>query len=456
MLKRRMRVRSAASYSGEELQREHYRRIADDARDGGDWMTAACNYLEMLRENPEDVGILMQHGHMLKELGLFAAAGKSYSKALELAPSDPEIHLQIGFLAKLQGDFVAASSCLQLALANGYKDPELINRELHALRHVVRPSQTFSGRSGGRAPYRLLLSSIVDLPVTEGSSELRRDLGAAHYSYAFSMKGYVSALETLGEDYGVLQSPEYISNAVERFGGSVNLHIGFYPPEHVRLLKGAYNILSLAWEFERLKLPSELTSYQAFADPVKAMARVDEIWSVCSYTTEVLQRHGLSNVKTVPSPVAVTKRRPRNGRPSWHDLDGNAGRMKHIRWIPLAIGTPVIQGTLNQQAYQRQRSLGDILAVGACEDPPIIFLSVFNVHDYRKQIRPMIEAFLQINARIRNCYLLLKVSANGQSNEVINGIMLKEQLSDPGSLAPSFVSDRIWMTCDVLSREEMN
>jgi hypothetical protein len=54
-----------------------HRQIADAARDAGRWALAARHYMEMLRIDQSDVGIWLQHGHMLKELGLFGDASES-------------------------------------------------------------------------------------------------------------------------------------------------------------------------------------------------------------------------------------------------------------------------------------------------------------------------------------------------------------------------------------------
>jgi glycosyltransferase involved in cell wall biosynthesis len=438
-----------------------HRQIADSARDAGHWALAARHYREMLKENPKDVGIWLQHGHMLKELGLFGDAAESYGRALSLAPNDPESHLQCGFLAKITGDLPLALHHLRQARELGYQPIDLVDQEIRLCAGRRSISVLSASSNKKRLPLRVYLSSITGLPFDESGAELQQRLGAAHYSYAFAMKGMVAALEMLEIPHVVIRNPEFVPDIAERSDAEINIHIGFYPPEDVRFLKGAYNILSVAWEFERLKNTVEAVSYHAFADPLRMLGRADEIWSVSAYGAEALRRSGLQRVEAVPTPIIQGHRRGRRmGPPSWSDLERGAAALNSVTWSPLAISYP-LQGAFNEAALRRRGSLHKALFEGEDfsdheEGPPIIFLSVFNAHDYRKQIRPLIEAFVQYAAVNRKAYLLLKVTkVSWAKDSLISQLIRDEQMHDPGGLIPFFVSDRILITSETLTREQM-
>ena len=444
-----------------------HRQIADAARDEGRWALAARHYSEMLKNNAKDVGIWLQHGHMLKEMGLFVDAAESYRQALSLAPNDPEIHLQLGFLSKVTGDVPETLRCLRRARELGYQPVDVVDKEIR-LSARRRTISTYSGSSAKKTrPLRVYLSSIAGMPFNENGGEMRHRFGAAHYSYAFIMKGFIAALDALGIPYSVISNPEYVPNIAERSDAEINIHIGFYPPEDMRFLKGAYNVLSVAWEFERLRTDAETISYHAFADTVRMLGRADEVWSISAYGAEAFRRSGLQRVEAVPTPILGGRRSGRRfDRPSWGDLDHATSVLGNINWLPISIA-PNLQRSVHDEAHRRSSSLHKILFQGdesaEFEDfsesqggPPIIFLSVFNVHDYRKQIRPLIEAFLQYSQTNRNAYLLLKVTKASWIDGELSDLLCGDQMYDPGGLLTPVVSDRILLTGDVLTREQIH
>lgn len=437
-----------------------HRQTADSARDSGHWALAARHYMEMLKDNPKDVGIWLQRGHMLKELGLFGDAVESYGRALELAPNDPEIHLQLGFLAKITGDLPEALRCLHRARELGYQPVGFVENEIRLCAGRRSISLLSASSEKKTKQVRVHLSSITGMPFDEGGAELQKRLGTTNYSYAFAMKGIIAALEALEIPHSVITNPEFVPDIAERSDAEINIHIGFYPPENMRFLKGAYNVLSVAWEFERLRNAAETLSYHAFADPVRMLGRADEIWSVSAQGAEALRRSGLQRVETVPTPIIQGHRRSRRiGQPNWSDLEHTATALSSVSWSPLSIAYNY-QSSLNEEAQRRSGNLHKVLFTGdefseSEEGPPIVFLSVFNVHDYRKQIRPLVEAFVQFAQVNRNVYLLLKVTSPWAKDSVISESIRDEQIYDPGELIPPFASDRIWITAETLTREQM-
>jgi glycosyltransferase involved in cell wall biosynthesis len=360
----------------------------------------------------------------------------------------------------MTGDLPEALRSLNRARELGYQPVEFIEQEIRRCTLRRPPSTLLKGSLDKTLPLRVYLSCITGTPLDESGAEMKIKLGATNYSYAFSMKGFMAALDILEIPYTILRHPEFIPNIADRSDAEINVHIGFYPPDDVRFLKGAYNVLSVAWEFERLRADSEITSYHAFADPARMLGLADEIWSVSAYGEEAFRKSGLQRVRTLPTPILHGHRRDnRSGPPSWSDLERTAVALHAVSWSPFGISYH-FQSAVTDEIRRRRSILSEILFredefAGGQDEPPIIFLSVFNVHDWRKQVRPLIEAFVQYTQMNRNAYLLLKVSSPFAEGAEISELIRGEQIHDPGELFPCFASDHIWITAEALSRDEM-
>jgi glycosyltransferase involved in cell wall biosynthesis len=388
---------------------------------------------------------------MLKESGLYAAARQSYERAAALRPADPEPHVQLAILAKVLGRFVEAAALYQRSLSLGYSDPAFIRAEIEFLRRSGPPPK----RSGDDQDVIIYLSSASS-PVSESDpGKLKQFLGAPNYSYGYSLRGYHTALTRAGLNCQLIRNPEYRPD-VRNTSAAKAIHIGFYPPDGQRFLKGAYNIACIAWEFERLRSKAEANSYHAFADAATMLSQAQEVWVVSEYGAEAVRRSsGIERVRAVASPVPCTRQTGRAARPILEDLQSNAIRLDRLTWVPLAI-FPTLQDSLSGAAEGRRASLLNWLIDVNEEQPPVIFLSVFNVHDFRKQMKPVLEAFARYTHENPNAYLLLKVSCIDSDRLDINRMMLMDQVSDAGEMTPPLVSDRVLMTTDALSRDEMN
>jgi len=428
------------------------RSAGDRHRDQANWPAAAFFYTRLLQLEPEDAALWLQQGHMLKESGMLGEADRSYERARQLRPTDPEIPLQRAILAKLMCEFDRAVSLYQEALQMGYLQTDFINQELAFLRRTANTPPRRSVVDNGQP---MIYLSSVALPVSEADpTRLQRILGGTNYSYAQSMRGYQFALEQAGYMCEVIENPEYIPDIRLRSSASLNIHIGFYPPDGPRYLKGASNVVCLAWEFERLKTSTETGSYHAFADPVAMLCCAQQVWAVSPYSREAIKRSGVPNVISIPTPVPPTKDAGRLRQPSLGELQRAALKLERLTWVPLAVW-PRMQSTVSRHARERQVSLLSKLLDCDDEHPPIVFVSIFNVSDYRKQTKPMIEAFVRFTQTCPNSLLLLKMS-DVRGNLDINTLLFREQIEELGEMTPPLFSDRILLSRDALSRDEMN
>jgi len=98
-------------------------RLADRARNAGEWGSAAALYGNALARDLRDAPLWVQYGHALKESGALqdpaklARAETAYRRALIYAPRVADTHLQLGHVLKLQGRTDEAKAAYVRALA---------------------------------------------------------------------------------------------------------------------------------------------------------------------------------------------------------------------------------------------------------------------------------------------------------------------------------------------------
>lgn len=306
------------------------------------------------------------------------------------------------------------------------------------------------------AGVRIFLSGCQPPPDEADPDALATRIAKADYSYGFAMRGFRDALARIGVPHVLLPRPELIADIRDRSDAAINLHLAFYPPERLRLLKGAFNILCFAWEFDRLRLPAETTDPHAFADQATMLNRADMLWMPSAHGAAAVAGSVDVPVRTVPAPLPEQiDVAPRAHPPAPARLATLADGLARIAWQPLAV-LPRLQVEMDHASALRRRPLGRVIEAVARDGPPVVFVTVLNLHDYRKQLRPMLEGFAAFAATRRNALLLVKASTPARGLRPINELLLAEQLSAPGERAPPLLSDRIWLTDDVLTREEMD
>ena len=450
--RRRFRTGSQSAPNGDLSSK------ASQARARGDWTTDLYFRRLLSERNPNSAGAWLQYGHALKEAGFYSHAESSYRKAYSLKPDDAEITTQLGHLAKVRGRLDEAVQLFAAARRLPQADLVGIDTELSILRRADR-GRVFQDapRSEARSGVRVFLSVPSGRIVESDKRAVGGNLASADYSYAFAMRGFLQALEALDIDHAVIRHPEYFSDIRQRSPADINIHLGFYPPENIRLLKGAYNINCCAWEFDRLKTAAEITSYHAFGDPIRMLELADEVWAPAHSAVEAIRASGVTTpVRMVTSPIlGEPARRPRKVRHQWSELDAITQNLSDISWQPLAI-MPRLQPAANEASQARSASLRSILRTGLSDRPPPILLSIFNVHDMRKNGRAMVEGFLKFSRLHPDAILLLKLSTPSRGFEPVNKLLFEEQMFVAGDMFPPLVSERVWMTDEVLTRDEMD
>jgi glycosyltransferase involved in cell wall biosynthesis len=131
----------------------------DTARDSRDPRAAARAYEAALAIRPEDFGIWVQLGHMLKEDGKFGRAEEAYLRAHAIAPNDQDLLIQLGHFFASRGAADRAAEHYQRAVSAGSRDP-------HALHYLARnpaPLAATQTKSDDPVPAVYLdLSDLID------------------------------------------------------------------------------------------------------------------------------------------------------------------------------------------------------------------------------------------------------------------------------------------------------
>ena len=315
------------------------KRQAEKARVQRDWPLDVFYRRQICALEPTKAGNWIQYGHALKEAGFHGRAHDAYEKARSLGGGNAEAALQLAHLAKIRADFITAAREFESAAALAHSDIEHIAFEQKLL-HKIDNSVVFWGANPKtpKVGLRVFLSVPGGVVHEDNKESAGAGLGVADYSYSFAMRGFIQAFEEMEVDYTVIDKPEYISDIRARSGADINIHLGFYPPERMRVLKGAYNINCFAWEFDRLRTPTEGLNHHAFANQAQMLEVADALWIPSRHGTDTVRASVSKPVEHVPAPVLSNlARRPRAQRPNLRDLERIGRDLAGINWEPLSI-----------------------------------------------------------------------------------------------------------------------
>jgi tetratricopeptide (TPR) repeat protein len=113
---------------------------AKEAQHQERWAEAYEAYTMVLQQDRRNFGILVQMGHMSKEIGDFDRAEAHYREALELKPDDWDLQVQFGHLYNRWGDPERAKTWY--AKANALQPTAQINELLHTIADGQKAEQT--------------------------------------------------------------------------------------------------------------------------------------------------------------------------------------------------------------------------------------------------------------------------------------------------------------------------
>ena len=293
----------------------------------------------------------------------------------------------------------------------------------------------------------------------------RLPLGLPHYSYGIVCKKFLSMFEETGIQVAELPMPEIYPSYrdLRRPTGDQSrpIHLMFKAFDEFRLLKGAYNIAHVAWEYG--SLPSfetmpQLHPKRAYPlnDYIAALKLVNEIWVGCSFTKDTLTRAGLSNVHVIPAPIDMPEESARAAgeeESPFHD-----SFMHGPLQIIDATRSSIMRGQVEDPAPTPGEGLFMRIADRKLRGGKV-FLSIFNPHDPRKNPGPMLAGFQRYCQKRRpSDLLILKILVDGKYNtldDVLRVILPRRCRESLGSF-DLVDCENIVLVCGVMSEPEMD
>ena len=274
------------------------------------------------------------------------------------------------------------------------------------------------------------------------------NLGQAGYSYAFVARQFARMLEA---DFDLRPVADCVSSGSSS-PGTIAGHLSFRPPQDVELLPGVKNVIVPAWEFP------EIPRAPWMADPRDDWARTanacDLILQLCEFTRDAFVRGGVTTpMAVVPVPVSpdyfgvadwqadqvVTLKTPAivlsgkaisppaatassgSGSPNrigvgWGIASARSVYQRCVRpWVPWWIERGLKAG-LREARRQRRLSQGArALRADSVTLSGVVFTSLFNPLDRRKNWEDLISAWILTLGQKSNATLVLKLVGNDPS-----------------------------------------
>lgn len=229
-------------------------------------------------------------------------------------------------------------------------------------------------------------------------------LGAAHYSYGFVADKFVDLLSSCSYSFEELVRPELIpALTVSEISADAHrkvVHLIMKPFEEIRILKGAYNVAYLMWEFDRLpefaRLPDRHPGrVSKLYDYLHMIKLCDEVWVGCTFTQRVFESAGIRSVHVIPTPVLPPRVTPHNR---------SERRLKALDMLSQIYALPISAevGSLSQ----RRRKLAELVTETSNAR---IFVAVINPGDMRKNLPTLLRSFARVHLRDSRNILLLKL-----------------------------------------------
>jgi glycosyltransferase involved in cell wall biosynthesis len=165
------------------------------------------------------------------------------------------------------------------------------------------------------------------------------------------------------------------------------------------------------------------------------LALVDEVWTPCEFTRRVFRANGIDNVHRIPAPISISAVAPIRFPEIPADLD-------KVPWIKLRLGFGRYCD-ISRAPLSRLCRLSDIFLDHYRGRQPLVFVSVLNPHDLRKNLTALIGGFLEFHSENPESLLLLKLIVDNSSDRLDNVLtgILPLRLSNYELID----SDAIWL-----------
>jgi glycosyltransferase involved in cell wall biosynthesis len=297
------------------------------------------------------------------------------------------------------------------------------------------------------SPFRFLVST------TGCAGDIRRHVGSADYSYAFVLEALAPALERLGS-WRYLPVPEAsLAHAAAKAeaGGARAIHLCLHPPQNAFFTPAVPTVLFPFWEFP--DVPDRDFGHNTRQNWLRMCRGAGLILTACRFTAETLRDAGLpAPIAVVPVPVPDRAFAVPAWNPSWEWTI----TCRHLVWGGPRPEVPAVAPTappapppvpLRVRARRRlarpvkgfyRRRVAPWLSEPTRErlrrakrrvlkqpDPPLpllpstplrvsglVYTSLFNLADRRKNPRDLLSAFLLAFREREDVTLVLKLATS--------------------------------------------
>ena len=277
-------------------------------------------------------------------------------------------------------------------------------------------------------PWAFLIS------LTACAADIRRHMGKADYSYTFVYEAMKPVLERFGE-CRVVEAPESRLDAAAdaaRARGLRPLHLAFLPPPSAYYSPSVPTVVLPAWEFPEVPLRD------LGGDPRQDWSRccrpAAAIWAGSRYSAEAIRAAGLGPVAVVSAPIppAAFDVPPWDPSHAWtyrgrHLILGGSrraasagsppGSIAHRAYArlvrpllsPLAVAKV---GEARRDLSRRPKPATALLPEGEVALSGLVFTSLFNLSDRRKNARDLISAALSALGDRPDATLVIKLATS--------------------------------------------
>ena len=233
--------------------------------------------------------------------------------------------------------------------------------------------------------------------LTACAADIRRHMGKADYSYTFVYEAMKPVLERFGV-CRVVEAPESRLDAAAdaaRARGLRPLHLAFLPPPSAYYSPRVPTVVLPAWEFPEVPLRD------LGGDPRQDWSRccrpAAAIWASSRYSAEAIRAAGLGPVAVVPAPISPDAFEV----PPWDPSHAWTYRGRHM-----------ILGGARRDLSRRPKPAAALLPEGEVALSGLVFTSLFNLSDRRKNARDLISAALSALGDRPDATLVIKLATS--------------------------------------------
>ena len=232
-------------------------------------------------------------------------------------------------------------------------------------------------------------------------------VGAQHSSLSLAGERYLAACARLGVRTVLVRRPEiYGSDVSRQFLAAENeplIHLATGDYASLRVLKSAYNIACVAWEYDAISTTT-FDRESPWKNQRWTLGLFDEVWVGASFVKQAFERQGLPNVHVVPPPVPECPEFDQKIKPRIEEV------IARSPCAPLLFdftNWDQSRRFLTENTVEFVRFFGSVAATGR----PKVYLTIINPGDHRKNIEATMLGFLRFVQVHPNSLLVIKLVA---------------------------------------------